>query len=134
MKKRYFVAAALIASIAAAVIWRNMPVQFLRGVLPERIAAVEVFNGSTGRGFTVDNEEDIYYILKNIQTKQLKRRSVSVGYMGYLYRLKFVDKNGKNIEEFIVNSENTIRKDPYFYETEDLCVEYLKLLEERLAE
>ena len=47
---------------------------------------------------------------------------------------KYVDENGNEIESFIINSPNTIRKDPFFYRCDgDLCFDFLKELEEKYS-
>lgn len=62
----------------------------------------------------------------------MKKTKLSVRYMGYRFRLVFYDKNKNVIDEFIVNSNDRIRKDPFFYsdKTGGLCVEYLQNLNE----
>lgn len=42
------------------------PKTFGKGVDPENVDHINVFDGNTGEGFTVDNAEDIKYIVENI--------------------------------------------------------------------
>ena len=94
-----------------------------------------MFDGSTGVGFVIDNPEEIQYIVENIQSRSLKRDGFSFGYTGYSFKINYMDVNDKNIlSEFIVNSDDTIRKDPFFYRCEGgLCFDYLKNMEEKYA-
>ena len=54
--------------------------------------------------------------------------------MGTLFTLSFCDSNGKVVSEFTVNSDNTIRKDPFFYVTDGNMniIEYLQFIEEEM--
>ena len=61
-----------------------------------------------------------------------QREKLSLGYMGTRFRLTFYDDSGVPLETLIVNSANTIRKDPFFYRDPDasLCLDYLVSLED----
>jgi len=133
MKKKLAISVAVIVIIVImGYIWWSSPVQFLDSVNADDVLRVEVFNGNSGEGFIIENKNDISYIVSNIQNITMKREKVSFGYMGYGYRLKFYNGNGKKIDEFIVNSNDTVRNDPFFYTdtTGNLCEDYLKGLEE----
>lgn len=121
--------------VIAAVIWWNMPVRFLKGVDAGGISHIEVFNGNTGRGFDIDSSKDIAYIVSNIQSAELKRDKLSLGYSGTMFHLRFYDDRGRLADDFIINYYNTIRDDPFFYRnsTDSLCVDYLQALESALA-
>ncbi len=128
MKKKL---AVLIVIIVMMSIWWSSPVYFLKDVHANDVLKVEVFNGNSGEYFTIENEDDISYLVSNIQQTTLKRNKLSLGYMGTLFQLKFYDVKGKEIDAFIINYYDTIRKDPFFYRdsTGNLCVDYLKDLE-----
>ena len=54
--------------------------------------------------------------------------------MGYCFKIKYIDSNDKTLLSFILNSKDTIRKDPFFYKCNDeLCFEYIKKLESELV-
>ena len=130
MKKK--LAISVVVIVIMGYIWWPSPVHFLNNVNADDVLSVEVFSGNSGDGFTVEKKNDISYIVSNIQNITMKREKVSFGYMGYGYSLKLYNGNGKKIDEFIVNSNNLIRKDPFFYKdtTRNLCYDYLKGLEE----
>ena len=103
---------------------------FLEGVPADKVTSIEVFDGGTGIGFTVVAPEDIQYIVSNLQQASMQREKLSLGYMGTRFRLTFYDDSGVPLETLIVNSANTIRKDPFFYRDPDasLCLDYLDYL------
>ena len=131
MKK--IIAIILLVSIATVggIIWWNSPVHFLN---VEDVAYIKVFNGNNGKSYVIDNKEDVSYIVNNISDTELRKTKISLGYMGYKFRLSFFNVDVKEIDKFILNDENTIRKDPFFYEskTGELCIEYLWELDDKI--
>ena len=138
MKKKTAIAWAVVLVViaaAAGAVWWNTPVRFLRGTDPGAISRIEVFDGNTGVGFTIEDSRDISYIVSNIQSAELRRERLSLGYMGTMFRLSFYDGDELSAG-FIVNSSDTIRDDPFFYrdKTGSLCVDYLRELEGEVEE
>lgn len=103
------------------------PVTFLKGVEPEDIACITIFDGNTGEVSDITGAKDIAYITENIQSIPVRRTGISILEMGYRFRMTFTDKKGGVVEELTVNSEDTIRKDPFFLTTEEggLCFDYI---------
>ena len=79
------------------------------------ISRIEIFDGETGREAIMDNDEDISYIIDNLNHIDFKRKKISIFYMGYRYRMTFYNKAGRKVESFVINSKSTLRKDPFFY-------------------
>ena len=131
-KRRFIFLAAVSVLLLAALFWWATPVTFLEGVPADKVTSIEVFDGGTGIGFTVVAPEDIQYIVSNLQQASMQREKLSLGYMGTRFRLTFYDDSGVPLETLIVNSANTIRKDPFFYRDPDasLCLDYLLSLED----
>ena len=129
-KRRFIFLAAVYVLLLAALFWWATPVTFLEGVPADKVTSIEVFDGGTGIGFTVVAPEDIQYIVSNLQQASMQREKLSLGYMGTRFRLTFYDDSGVPLETLIVNSANTIRKDPFFYRDPDasLCLDYLDYL------
>ena len=120
--------------ISASAIWYFMPTAFLSKVKSSDINSISVFDGNTGESFDFSDTDEIRYVVENIQNAEMKRDTLSIGYSGYSFRIRFFDENGKEIESFIINSSNTIRKDPFFYRCDgDLCFDFLKELEEKYS-
>ncbi|MBO4929161.1 MAG: hypothetical protein J6D61_01840 [Clostridia bacterium] len=103
------------------------PVTFLKGVEPEDIACITIFDGNTGEVSDITGAKDIAYITENIQSIPVRRTGISILEMGYRFRMTFTDEKGGVVEELTVNSEDTIRKDPFFLTTEEggLCFDYI---------
>ena len=103
------------------------PVTFLKGVEPEDIACITIFDGNTGEVSDITGAKDIAYITENIQSIPVRATGISILEMGYRFRMTFTDEKGGVVEELTVNSEDTIRKDPFFLTTEEggLCFDYI---------
>lgn len=134
MKKKYIlygIAAVVVIAVIIVCIWYFSPKTFLKNVDASDVSAISVFNGSTGKSFTIENTDEIKYIVENIQSIEMKRDNISSNYDGFSFSLTFKDADGKTLDSFIVNSDDTIRDDPFFYRCDGgLCFEYLKSLEE----
>ena len=137
MKKpvRILLTVGLVAAVAARLVWCT-PRTFGKGVSSARVDHINVFDGTTGTGFTVTDPEDISYIVENIQSHPVRPAKLSLGYIGYRFSLVYVDENDKAIVPlFYLNGENSIRKDPFFYRCGGgLCVDFLAELEEKYAQ
>lgn len=136
MKKKLMILFCVIlaAGILLAVLY-NVPKTFGKGIELSAVDHIYVFDGNTGRGFTIDDPGDIQYIIGNIQSRSMKRDGLSLGRMGYRFRIDCMDKEEKNIiRQFIINSDDTIRQDPFFYRCDGgLCFDYLISMEEKYA-
>lgn len=134
MKKKYIlygIAAVVVIAVIIVCIWYFSPKTFLKNVDVSDVSAISVFNGSTGKSFTIKNTDEIKYIVENIQSIEIKRDNISSNYDGFSFSLTFKDADGKTLDSFIVNSDDTIRDNPFFYRCDGgLCFEYLKSLEE----
>ena len=134
MKKKYIlygIAAVVVIAVIIVCIWYFSPKTFLKNVDASDVSAISVFNGSTGKSFTIENTDEIKYIVENIQSIEMKRDNISSNYDGFSFSLTFKDADGKTLDSFIVNSDDTIRDNPFFYRCDGgLCFEYLKSLEE----
>ena len=131
MKRAITIFLTVVCVIVAGFVWYRMPTQLLPGVKASDVSRIEVFDGNTGKGFDIDDSADIARILDDLQSATLRREGISLGYVGERYRLTFYDTNDKKLTHFTVNSESTIRRDPFFYRdsTGSLCVDVLEELE-----
>ena len=133
-KKIRFIIATVFVLIVALAIWYFIPTTFLNKVNPSDIKSISVFDGNTGERFDFSNADEIHYVVENIQNTKMKKDTLSIGYTGFRFRISFFDRNGKEIESFIINTSNTIRKDPFFYRCDgNLCFDYLKELAEKYS-
>ena len=94
-----------------------------------------VRNGNNGSTFEIESQEDILYIVDNIQKHSFKKEGFSLFRMGTFYTLSFYNSDERLISKFIINSDDTIRKDPFFYRTNSgglqSIVDYLDTLEDK---
>lgn len=124
----------VIAAAAISAIWYFVPTVFLSRVDSSDVKSISVFDGNTGKGFDISDTDEIRYIVENIQGTKMKKSNVSIGYSGFGFRLHFYDKAGNEMDGFIINSTDTIRKDPFFYRCDgNLCFDLLKELEGKYA-
>ena len=72
-------------------------------------------------------------IFQDNQLISMKRDGISLGRTGYSFKISYINSNDKDvIPVFILNSDNTICKDPFFYRCDGgLCFDYLKECEEK---
>lgn len=66
----------------------------------------------------------VKHIIQNLNTVNLKKEKISMGYTGYSYRTTIYRVNGDVYKEFIINSSDTIRKDPFFYRDSSESIDY----------
>lgn len=91
MKKpvRILLTVGLVAAVAARLVWCT-PRTFGRGTDAARVDHINVFDGTTGTGFTVTDPEDISYIVENIQSRPVRPAKLSLGYIGYRLCVDFL--------------------------------------------
>ena len=135
MKKTVITIIAVLVLAVLGILICSASRTFGNGIDASEVDHINVFDGNTGVGFTIDRPEDIRHIVENIQSRPMKRDGLSLGYSGYSFRISYIDEKDKNIiPEFIVNSDDTIRRDPFFYRCDGgLCYDYLKTMEEAYA-
>jgi hypothetical protein len=115
--------AIIIFVVAAGLIWWNTPCT-ITNISPAEVSKIEIFNGGTGKEYTITDEFDIIHIIQNLNEVSLKREKISLGYMGYSFRTTIYKHNGDVYKKFIINSSNTIRKDPFFYRDSSESIDY----------
>lgn len=107
-------------------VWYNVPIN-LMSLEHNEVLEIVVFNGNTGNTTHITDKEQIQHIIENLNDVELKRSKPSVGYSGYsfkttIYLLDGNEANGWN--NFIINSDDTIRKDPFFYTVSKGKIDY----------
>lgn len=123
----------IVVFIIVAAGYYFMPKTFGKNVNPSEVDHINVFDGNTGTAFTITAPEDIESIVKNIQSKFMKKDGLSLGRMGYGFEIRYLDNKDKDIiPEFILNSDNAIQKAPFFYVcTGGLCFDYIEECEKK---
>lgn len=113
--------------VLMALIWYRTPVTFLRGVEPEEVARITIFDGNTGEELTVTRQAEIAHIVENVRSVKVHRGGIAFLNMGYRFRMTFWRVDGQDLAQFTVNSESLIRDTFFFYESEEggLCFDYI---------
>lgn len=115
MKKRFIIAFAVVL-VLGLLIWYKTPIH-IADVDPADVGEIVIFDGNTGKKTTITDEGEIKAIIENLNSVRLKRGKVSLGYTGFAFDTTICLKNGKEAGHFIINSADSVRKAPFFYET-----------------
>lgn len=124
-KLKYILFAALIC-IIGTLVWYNMPLKML-DIDADNVAQICIFDGTQGKKVEVTDTTEIHYIIENLNSITARRDGISFGYMGYRFRIEVYTYNGNSmncVAKFIINSENSIRKDPFFYRVENSEIDF----------
>ena len=125
-KKSKTVIAVLAVFAAGFLLWYNLPIKLL-DLEPKNVMEITVFNGNTGKLTHITDEEEIENIIENLNEVKIKRYKPSVGYSGYSFKMTIYLTDGNEADgwnNFIINSEDTIRKDPFFYRVTEGNIDY----------
>lgn len=125
-KKAKTVIAVLVVLAAGFLLWYNLPIKLL-DLEPQNVMEIKVFNGNTGKLTHITDEEEIEHIIENLNDVKIKRYKPSVGYSGYSFKMTIYLTDGNEADgwnNFIINSEDTIRKDPFFYRVTEGNIDY----------
>lgn len=127
MNKKVKTVIAVLAVLAAGfLLWYNLPIKLL-DLEPKNVMEITVFNGNTGKLTHITDEEEIENIIENLNEVKIKRYKPSVGYSGYSFKMTIYLTDGNEADgwnNFIINSEDTIRKDPFFYRVTEGSIDY----------
>ncbi len=137
MKKKIFViilTALLLIVSESVILWWTAPKYFLKHEASADIKSISVFDGSTGKQFEITDSESIERIVDSIQGIKFKKSGISANVDGFCFSMSFHNQDGDLIDAFTVNSDNKIRKEPFFYDTDgDMNIfDFLKELENNI--
>ena len=127
MKRKLLIILSIISIVViSGVIWYISPLDLIQ-LNPEDVLEISIFDGNTGTSLHITEKEDITYIINNLNVVKLKRKKVSTGYTGYSFKTTIYLNNGEEADgwnNFIINSKDTIRKDPFFYNVVEGSIDY----------
>lgn len=127
--------AIVIVIIVILAAWYFSPKTFLSGIEATDVQSISVFDGNTGNRFDINDPDEIKYIVENIQGHEMERENISINYSGYAFQMSFYGEDEKILDGFVINGDNTIRSDPFFYRCDGgLCYDYLNELEEKYVD
>ena len=113
----------IVVSIIGGLIWWNIATPIV-DISPTEVSKIEFFDGNTGKSVIITDAPDIKQIIENLNAVPVKKEKVSSGYMGYSIRTTIYKTDGTVYKKFIINSSNTIRKDPFFYRASSDSIDY----------
>ena len=127
MKKKIIISlSVVIILLMGIVVWFNIPLD-LMDLDPNEVMEIVVFNGNSGNATHITDKEQIQHIVENLNGVEVKRSKLSLGYMGYNFKVTIYLYDGNEAGDwnnFIINSDDTIRKDPFFYSVTKGNIDY----------
>ena len=94
---------------------------------PSSVSRIHVFDGQSGYELNLNDRDDIYAVMNNLNDVTFQKGKPSIGYMGYSNRVTLYDQDGDELDEFIINSEDTLRYHGFFYTAKSGNIDYDKL-------
>ena len=125
MKKRLFIGLAVVLAVGL-IIWYMSPVR-IADVDPADVEEIVIFDGATGRKTHITDAGEVEKIIGNLKCVKLVRGKLSAGYLGFSFDTTICLKNGKKAggwSHFIINSADTVRRDPFFYKVAEGTIDY----------
>ena len=127
MKKKIIILLSAMAILFAGIaIWYNTPID-LMDLDHNEVMEIVVFNGNSGNTTHIKDKEQIPHIIANLNDVEVKRAKLSVGYSGYSFKVTIYLSDGNEADDwnnFIINSDDSIRKDPFFYSVTKGKIDY----------
>ncbi len=117
-KPKFWVLSLAIASCIAVVLcFLTTPITTFT-ISPNEIDRISVFDGRNGCEIEIENDKELKQIINYMNEMHMNRDKVSLGHMGYGFRITLYSSD-KPVETLILNSEDTVRKDPFFYNLQE---------------
>lgn len=127
MKKKISIFLPVIAILFVGIaVWYHAPID-LMNLDHNEVMELVIFNGNSGNTTHIKDEEQIQHIIDNLNDVEVKRAKLSLGYSGYSFKVTIYLSDGNEAYDwnnFIINSDNTIRKDPFFYSVTKGKIDY----------
>ena len=127
MKKKIIILlSVVIILLMGIVVWFNIPLD-LMDLDPNEVMEIAVFNGNSGNATHITDKEQIQHIVENLNGVEVKRSKLSLGYMGYNFKVTIYLYDGNEAGDwnnFIINSDDKIRKDPFYYSVTKGNIDY----------
>lgn len=91
---------------------------------PSEVSKIEIFDGNRGEQLTVMDSEQIGHIISNLNKITFNKGKLSIGNMGYKFRMTIYDDHETEIKELIINSSERIRYRGFFYTDNSSSIDY----------
>lgn len=105
----------ILVCIIIAICFMTNPVDVINHI--ENAAKIELRSGMTGNTVVITDVEDIERITENVNAMKFVRNGSTIGTGGWSYWLIWYDTEGNEIESIILNGEDCIRGDFFFYKS-----------------
>ena len=109
-KSKIIISIIVLLFIACGLAWWFMSNHFLRGVEPEDVVMIKVFNGNNGDEFEITNPDDISYVVNAIKNITFKKEDFASEEASYWYHLTFINEKGEEIESLGVQNPRIMQK------------------------
>lgn len=116
----------VIILLVGIIVWYNAPIK-LMDLDYNEVMEIVVFNGNSGNTTHIKDKEQIQHIIDNLNDVEVKRSKLSAGYSGYSFKLTIYLADGSEAGDwnnYIINSDYSIRKDPFFYSVTKGKIDY----------
>lgn len=127
MKKKISILLSVVLILLVGIaIWYHAPIN-LMNLDANEVMEIVVFNGNSGNTTHIEDKEQIQHIIDNLNDVEVKRSKLSAGYSGYSFKVTIYLSDGNEADDwnnFIINSDDTIRKDPFFYSVTKGKIDY----------
>lgn len=126
MKKKIAIALFAAAVLLAVAVWYHAPMD-LMNLDHENVMEIVIFNGNSGKVTHIGDQEHIQHIIDNLNTVEVKRLKRSAGYTGFGFKMTIYLSDGNEADgwnNFIINSDDRIQKDPFFYSVTKGKIDY----------
>lgn len=118
MKKKVPILLAVVLLLMLGVaMWYHAPIDLI-DLDTDEVVEIVVFNGNSGNTTHIKDKGQIQHIIDNLNDVEVKRSKPSVGYTGYSFKMTIYLSDGNEADgwnNFMINSDYNIRKDPFFY-------------------
>ena len=127
MKKRIPILLSVVLIVLVGItVWFHTPID-LMNLDTNKVMEIVVFNGNSGNTTHIEDKEQIQHIIDNLNDIEIKRSKLSAGYTGYSFKVTIYLSDGNEADgwnNFIINSDDTLRKDPFFYSVTKGRIDY----------
>lgn len=115
--RNFIIMCTLFLLVIAGTIWYKLPMSFTN-LDSNEVLEVVIFNGNSGKALHITERNEIEHIIENLNDVKIQRDGVSSFRMGYSFKTTIYLTNGEEADgwnNFIINANDAIRKDPFTY-------------------
>ena len=116
-KKLIVVSVAVLALILLSSLWYLSPVSAW-SVESANVREIQIVDGKTGKEIKISQRDVIDHLIGNLSKLELQRRQLSIGEIGYRYRVHIIMNEGERLDgwdRFVIRSEGRISNAPFLY-------------------